>query len=367
MNREKEIIKVSVYGIVMNIFLVVFKGIVGFAVNSIAIILDAVNNLTDVISAVVTIVGTKLAGKSADKEHPFGHGRIEYIASVIIAIIILLAGLTSVKESIEKIIHPVDAKYSTISLIIIVVAVIVKFIFSRYAKKVGKEINSQSLQATGTDAFMDSILSFSTLITALINIQFGLGLEGYVGILISIIILKASIDILRDTLNSLIGVRVDCEFTKNIKETIQSFDEVEGVFDLTFHNYGPTNMMGSAHIQVNEKMTAQEIDKLTRNIRHKIRNEYGVLMTIGIYASNEKDEECEQIREDLEEIIKKYQSITQLHGFYVNKKDKIVSFDLIIDFKDKTPKQIRRNVEKEMKEKHSDYQYYVIVDNDFSG
>lgn len=311
MNREKEIVKVSIYGIIMNIFLVVFKGAVGFAVNSIAIILDAVNNLTDVISAVVTIVGTKLAGKRADKEHPFGHGRIEYIASVIIAIIILLAGLTSIKESIEKIIHPVDAKYSTISLVIIVVAVIVKFIFSRYAKKVGKEINSKSLQATGTDAFMDSILSFSTLVTAIINIQFGLGLEGYVGILISIIILKASIDILKDTLNSLIGVRVDCEFTKNIKETIQSFNQVQGVYDLTFHNYGPTKMMGSAHIQIDEKMTAKEIDKLTRSIRHKISSEFEVIMTIGIYAANGKDEECEQIHKELEEIIKEYPSITR--------------------------------------------------------
>lgn len=366
MNREKEIIKVSIYGIIMNIFLVIFKALVGLMTNSIAIILDAVNNLTDVVSAVVTIVGTKLAGKRADKEHPFGHGRIEYIASVVIAIIILLAGLTSVKESVEKIIHPVDAKYSTISLVIIVVAVIVKFIFSKYAKKIGKDINSKSLQATGTDAFMDSIVSFSTLVTALINIQFGLGLEGYVGILISIIILKASIDILRDTLNSLIGVRVDCEVTKNIKEAIKSFDEVKGVFDLTFHNYGPTNMMGSAHVQIDEKMTAKEIDKLTRNIRYKIRNEYGIIMTIGIYAANGKDKECEQIHKDLEEVIKKYPAITQLHGFYVDKEDKIVSFDLIIDFKAETPKNIRRSVEKEMKEKHGEYQYYVIIDNDFS-
>lgn len=366
MNREKEIIKVSIYGIMMNILLVIFKASVGFITNSIAIILDAVNNLTDVISAVVTIVGTKLAGKRADKEHPFGHGRIEYIASVVIAIIILLAGLTSVKESIEKIIHPVEAKYSIISLIIIVVAIIVKFIFSKYAKKVGKKINSQSLQATGTDAFMDSILSFSTLVTAIINLQFGLQLEGYVGILISIIILKASFDILRDTLNSLIGVRVDCELSKQIKEIIKSFDQVQGVYDLTFHNYGPTNTMGSAHIQIDEKMTAQEIDKLTRHIRYKVYDEYKIIMTIGIYAKNGEDEACDNIRQDLEEIINAYPAITQLHGFYVNKKEKTVSFDLIIDFKSDNPKKIRKSVIEEIKAKHDEYRYYVIVDNDFS-
>lgn len=366
MDREKKIIKASIYGIIMNIILVIFKAVVGFMVNSIAIILDAVNNLTDAISAIVTIVGTKLAGKKADKEHPFGHGRIEYIASVVIAGIILFAGLTSMKESVVKIIYPQEANYSMPSLIIIIVAVIVKFIFGKYVKNEGKKLNSQSLIATGADAFMDAVLSFSTLITAIINLRFKIGLEGYVGVFISIIIIKSSVDILKQTLNNLIGVKEDSELSKKITDTINSFEEVQGTYDLTLHNYGPTKILGSAHIQVEDKMTAKDIYKLTRIIRHKLYSEFNIIMTIGIYAVNDEDECSEEIRKDLEEIIDKYPEILSMHGFYVDENDKTVSFDLVIDFNANTPKDIKKKVKNEIKEKHKEYKYYVIIDNDFS-
>ena len=177
--REKKIIKVSIVGIAMNIFLVVFKAIVGFLANSIAIILDAVNNLSDTISATVTIVGTKLSTKSPDKEHPFGHGRIEYFSAVIVSMIVLLAGIGSLRESTIKIIEPVKASYTTVTLVIIIMAIFVKFIFGRYAKNVGKSINSQSLVATGADAFMDSVLSFSTLVCAIVSMFLHYNIEGY--------------------------------------------------------------------------------------------------------------------------------------------------------------------------------------------
>ena len=179
MEREKKIIRTSLLGILVNLVLVAFKAIIGVIVNSIAIILDAVNNLTDVISSIVTIVGTKMANKAPDKEHPFGHGRIEYFTSEIVSAIVLLAGITAIKESIEKIINPADTNYSIISLVIIAVAVIVKFVFGRYVKKVGKKFNSQSLIASGQDAYMDSVLSFTTLVAAIINYIWNLNLEGY--------------------------------------------------------------------------------------------------------------------------------------------------------------------------------------------
>ena len=202
MERNKVIIKTSVIGIVTNIILVVFKATVGLIVNSIAIVLDAVNNLSDAISSIITIIGTKLAGRKPDKEHPYGHGRIEYFASLIIAIIVFVAGATSGKESIEKIIHPVKADYTVISLIIIIVAVIIKFFLGRHVKKVGEKIDSQSLIASGTDAFMDAILSFSTLVAAVISLIWGISLEGYLGFIISVIIVKSSFDIIKETLNS---------------------------------------------------------------------------------------------------------------------------------------------------------------------
>ena len=214
MERQKTIIKTSILGIIVNLILVAFKAIIGILVNSIAIILDAVNNSGDAMSSIITIIRTKLSGKAPDKKHPYGHGRIEYFAAVIIAIILVIAGVTAFKESFEKIINPIHANYSIASLIIIIVAIIVKFVYGRYVKKIGKEINSQSLIAAGTDAFMDSILSLTTLIAALISLIWNISLEGYLGVIISIIIIKSSIEILKETIDSMIGERADPELSK---------------------------------------------------------------------------------------------------------------------------------------------------------
>ena len=366
MNRSKKIIKISIQGIIVNVVLVIFKAVIGFIVNSIAIILDAVNNLSDALSSIITIIGTKLSGKAPDKKHPYGYGRIEYLSSVIIAIIVLIAGLTSFKESFEKILHPEEANYSMVSLIIVAVAVVVKFVFGRYVKKQGENLNSQSLVASGTDAFMDSILSLSTLVAAIISLLWHLSLEGYLGVIISIIILKSSIEILRETLNSILGVRADSDLTNKIKEKVNSFKEVEGTYDLILHNYGPSEILGSAHIQVDDNMTAKDIHKLTRKIQHTILEDYGIILTIGIYAANTSDKEVALVKKELDEIIKKYPEILQVHGFYVDTETKSISFDLIIDFKTENRNTIKDNVLKEIKEKHPSYHYYAVIDNDYS-
>ena len=366
MERNKTIIKTSIQGIIVNVILVIFKAIVGVIVNSIAIILDAVNNLSDAISSIITIIGTKLAGRKPDKEHPYGHGRIEYFASLIIAVIVLVAGVTSGKESIEKIINPTKADYTIASLIIVAVAVVVKFFFGRYVKNVGKRIDSQSLIASGTDAFMDSILSLSTLIAAIISLIWGISLEGYLGFVISVIIVKSSFEIMKETLNSIIGSRADSELTQKLREKVNEFEEVQGVYDITLHNYGPSKIMGSLHIQVDDNMTAKEIHKLTRKIQLQIYEELGTVLTIGIYASNNSDEKYVKIKNELVKIIQKYKEILQMHGFYVDEENKTISFDLIIDFKAESKERVKDEVVKEIKEKYPEYNYYVILDTDFS-
>lgn len=365
MEREKKIIKTSILGIIVNIILVVFKAIIGIIVNSIAIISDAVNNLTDAISSIVTIIGTKLANKPADKKHPFGHGRIEYFTSVIVAFLVLVAGITAIKESIEKIIDPGEANYSIVSLIIIAVAVVVKFVFGRYVKKVGKKVNSQSLVASGEDAFMDSILSFSTLLAAIINFIWNLSLEGYLGIIIGLFIIKAAIDMLKETINTMIGERADKETANKIREKVCSYKEVQGAYDLTLHNYGPSKTIATVHIQVRDDMTAQEIHILTRGITIDVFEEYGILLTIGIYAANDKGE-FSDMKKDLGNVVKQYNDIKQLHGFYINKKNNNVYFDLIFDFDCENPKEIKDKIVKEMKDKYQQYEFNVILDDDFS-
>lgn len=366
MDRSKTIIKTSILGIIVNILLVIFKATIGLIVNSIAIVLDAVNNLSDALSSIITIIGTKLAGKAPDKKHPFGHGRIEYFSSLIIGTLVLIAGLTSAKESVEKIINPAKADYTTVSLIIIAVAVVVKFFFGKYVKKTGEKINSQSLIASGTDAFMDSVLSLTTLIAAIISLVWGISLEGYLGVIISIIIIKSSIEIMRETINSIIGERADQELTKKLKDKVNEIEEVHGVYDVILHNYGPTEIIGSIHIQVDDDMTAKEIHKLTRKIQMLIYSELGITLTVGIYASNNSSKEFAEIKNELTNIIKNYKEIIQMHGFYVDEETNMISFDLIIDFNAESKEQIRDEVVKQLKEKYPKYNYYVILDSDFS-
>ena len=366
MDRSKVIIKTSRKAIIVNILLVIFKAIAGILANSIAIILDAVNNLSDAVSSIVTIVGAKIAGKAPDKKHPYGHGRVEYIASVIIAIIILWAGITSFKESVGKIIEPSDVTYSALSITVITAAIFVKFFLGRYVKGTGQRINSQSLIASGTDAYFDAIIAFSTLIAAIVNMIWGLKIEGYIGVIIAGFIIKSGIEIMKEPINTMIGTRADAELSKKIKEHINSFDEVHGTYDLILHSYGPSKTLGAANIQVDENMTARKIHGLTRKIQHSVYKEFGIVLILGIYASNNEDKATMEIERKLRAIISEYKEIIQLHGFYVDTEKKVINFDIIIDFSAENPKQIKDEVTQKISAEYPEYKFYVVIDSDFT-
>lgn len=362
MTRQDTIVKTSVIGIVVNLILVAFKATIGILVNSIAITLDAVNNLTDALSSIITIIGAKLSRKAPDKDHPYGYGRIEYFSSVIIAAIVLWAGITALTESWPKIFNPDVTSYTTVSLIIIAVAVVVKILLGRYVKNVGERINSQALVASGSDALFDAILSLSTLAAAIISIFFHISLEGILGVIISLVIIKASIDMLRETVDSMIGERVDAELSRKIKESIREFPEVYGAYDLSLHNYGPEDMQGSVHVEVDDSLTALEIHNLTREIVLKILEEFGIIITVGIYARNDT---YKDIRSDLEVIASEYEEVLEVHGFIVNEEMKLVTFDIIVDF-DADREKVKNEILAKIKEKHPEFDYYIIDDYDVS-
>lgn len=366
MERNKRIIKISIQGIVVNLILVAFKAAVGFIANSIAIILDAVNNLSDALSSIITIVGTKLSAMRPNKKHPFGYGRIEYFSSVIIAVIVLVAGITSFKESLEKILEPESADYSIASLIIIAVAVLVKFFFGRYVRAQGKKLNSGSLIASGTDAISDSVLSLATLVGAILSFVWHISVEGYLGILISVFIIKTAIEILKDTIDEMIGVRTDPDLVKKVKKSIKSHQGVLGVYDFTAHNYGPNKIIATAHIQIDDNTPAKDIHLLTRQIEFDIYSKYGIILTLGIYASNDAPE-YQDIQKALKNILKTYENLLQMHGFYVDEEHKIITFDLIFSFDEKDPERCSKEIEAKIKAKYPEYNYSVILDADVSG
>ncbi len=259
-NRNKVIVKTSVVGIVTNVILASVKAVIGLMANSIAVVLDAVNNLSDALSSIITIVGNKLSRKLPNEKHPLGYGRIEYLTAMVIASIVIYAGITSCVESIKKIIHPEEADYSTVSLIIIAIAVVVKVILGRYVKSQGERVNSGSLIASGSDALFDAILSLSVLASALIFIFTGLSLEAYVGVLISIFIVKAGFEMLKDTVSDLLGKKNDNELTKQIKSLIRSEEGIHGAYDLVINDYGPEKKLASVHVELPDTMTVADLD-----------------------------------------------------------------------------------------------------------
>ena len=362
MSRQDKIVKTSIIGIVVNLILVAFKATIGILVNSIAITLDAVNNLTDALSSIITIIGTKLAGRAPDKDHPYGYGRIEYFSSVIIAAIVLWAGITALMESWPKIFHPDVTSYTPVSLVIIAVAVVVKFVLGQYVKKVGEDINSQALVASGSDAFFDAILSLSTLIAAIISIFWHISLEGILGVIISIVIIKASIDMLRETLDSMIGARIDPELSHSIKKSICEVPGVYGAYDLSLHNYGPEDMQGSVHVEVDDVLTAVEIQNLSRQIILKIYQEFSIILTIGIYAKNDK---YSHIRNYLDEIASQHEEILEIHGFIVYEDQNLITFDMIVDF-DADRQKAKDEVLSKIRAKYPEFNYIIIDDYDIS-
>ena len=366
MERSKKIIQVSIVGIIVNVILVAFKGAVGFISGSVAIIMDAVNNLSDALSSVITIVGTKLAGKAPDKKHPYGHGRIEHISAVTIAVIMLMAGLTSFRESFIRIVEPEAADYSVVSLVIISVAVVTKLLLGSYVKKAGKKYNSETLAASGTDAIFDSVISLSTLAAAIVSILFSISIEGYLGVFISILILKSGMSILLKSISDIIGARVDSELSINLKKHLCEYPNVLGAYDLTLHRYGPERIIGSVHIELPDEMTAREIHVLTHNITEDMYLNYGIILTVGIYASNTAEGVFAEMKEKLKSLTAEEPEILQMHGFYADTERMTVSFDLVIDFKSRRKTEIRDSLIEQMKALYPDYDFFVMLDSDFS-
>ena len=366
-DRGKIIIRTSIIGIVANVFLASFKAVVGLMSNSIAIVLDAVNNLSDAISSVITIIGTKLARKQPDKKHPMGHGRVEYLTATVISIIVLYAGVTSFVESIKKIIEPETPDYSGVTVVIIAVGVVVKILLGRYVKGVGEKVNSNSLIASGSDATFDAVISASTLVAAVIFIYSGISLEAWLGAIISVIIMKAGFEMLRDTVSQILGERVDASFSKAIKMTIAGFPEVRGAYDLVLHSYGPDTYMGSVHIEVLDTMTARELDRLMRDITHKVYEEHKVIMEgISIYSVNTSDDKAQDMLGRCREIVMSNDHVLQMHGFYADEIRKTINFDVIIEFAADDRRKIFDDIVEQISAEFPEYKVELTMDVDMS-
>ena len=366
-SRDAVIVRTSIIGILANVFLAAFKAVVGLTSNSIAIVMDAVNNLSDAASSVITIVGTKLAGKEPDRKHPFGYGRIEYLSAMVISLLVLYAGVTAFVESVKKIITPDAPDYTPVALIIVAVAVVVKIVLGRYVKGVGKKVNSDSLVNSGEDATLDSIISASTLVAAAVYLLFHISLEAWLGAIIAIVIIKSGVEMLRETLSQILGERADAELARSIKATVTSYPQISGAYDLVLHNYGPDAYNGSVHIEVPDTLSADDLDKLIRKVTVDVIQKHNVILTaISVYSINTKDAEAVAARERVAEIVRTNPHVLQMHGFYLDKAEKTLRFDIVVSFDAKDRRQVYQDICEKVQREYPDYTLQIAMDTDFS-
>ncbi len=364
-SREQVIVRTGFIGIGANLLLAGFKAAVGLLSHSIAVVLDAVNNLSDALSSLITVIGTKLASRKPDKKHPLGHGRTEYITALVVAALVLYAGITSGVESVKKIITPEEADYSVWSLVIIGAAVVVKLLLGLYVRATGKKVNSAALTASGKDALFDAVISVSVLISAVIFMTTGVSLEAYLGVIIAAVIIKAGVEMLMDTINDILGRRTDPELAAAIKKTLSADPHVNGAYDLILHEYGPEKHVGSVHVEIPDTMTADEIDLLERKLTADVYTAHGVILTgIGIYSMNTKDDEIKRLRSEVTHFVSSHEGVLQIHGFYVNKEAKTVNLDIILDFALPDREATYQEIVCGLQEKFPEWTFNTVMDID---
>ena len=335
-SRDKKIVQVSIVGIIAK----------------------------NAASSVITIIGTKLAAKSPDKKHPFGYGRIEYLSAMVISLIILYAGITSFVESVKKILQPEAADYSTVSLIIIAVAIGVKLILGSYVKKQGEKVNSGALIASGSDASFDATLSASVLASAIIYLIWGVSLEAYVGVVISCFIIKAGVEMMSETISDIVGRRGDPEVSRKVKQLLNEEPEVRGAYDLNLFNYGPDRYYGSVHVELPDAMTVEQVDQLTRRLETRVYLETGVILTgIGVYSYNTSNDEASRIRNTVQQKVLSHDWALQMHGFYADTEKKTLRFDVVISF-DISREEALKTICAEVQALYPDYSLTVVPDVD---
>lgn len=295
-----------------------------------------------------------------------GYGRIEYLSSMIVAAIVLYAGITSLVESIKKIIHPQEAEYSIISIVIIAVSVVVKFILGKYVKRQGEKVDSGALIASGADSIFDSILSLSVFISAIIYMIWSISLEAYVGVLLSGFIIKAGFEMMMETINHIIGQRQDKEISNKIKDLINDEKQVIGTYDLILFNYGPDKYYATVHLELPDTMSVAEVDQLTRRLQLKVYKKMEIILIgVGVDSYNTKDDETSRIRNDVQKLVLSHDWALQLHGFYIDIEQKNMRFDVIVSF-EKDFKDAVEIITDEVQQKYPDYKILMIPDIDIT-
>ena len=353
----------SIVGIICNVLLFLIKYAMGTLSRSISIVSDAFNNLSDCAGCLVTLLGYKMASKPADKNHPFGHGRMEYLTSLIIAALIIFVGIELLKNSVEKIINPVEIRFSFAVLFSLVFSIAVKLWMAVFNAELGKKINSSVLTATAKDSKSDVIATSATLIALICSLFTALPVDGVMGLLVSVFILKSGYDIVKDTVDELLGKPADPEIINHIKEYVLKNDKIIGIHDLIIHSYGPGNMIGSCHVEVKSNESFTEVHDIVDSIEREIHNNLNILMTIHMDPIEVNDMLTNKCKKLVNNIIHSIDSSLDLHDFRIVSGESHTNliFDLVVPFECKySNEELKQKIDMQLSKENINY-YTVIV------
>ena len=359
----------SVVGIFCNVLLFVVKGAVGFFLHSVSVMADAFNNLSDAGSSVVGLEGVRMASKPADEEHPFGHGRIEYIAALVVSFLVLQVGFTFFKDSIRKIQNPEELKFQAVSVIILVLSIGVKLWMGMFNKKLGKKIDSKVMMATATDAMGDVVTTTATIASVLFFRITGINIDGIVGIGVSLVVMWAGIGIAKDTLEPLIGEAVAPEEYVRISRFVEKYEGIVGSHDLSVHNYGPGRSMASIHAEVPNDVDIEVSHEIIDRIERDAAKRLGIFLVIHMDPVETKDEHVLEVRHQVEQILDAVDSRVSIHDFrMVDGKEQInLIFDMVVPFEYSTQKQneLKMTLRKLLQMADKRYQCVITIERSY--
>lgn len=364
-SREGQITAASSLNIAVNLLVSAVKIAIGLLTSSIAILSDGAHNMADAASSVLTIVGTKLSARKPTRKHPFGFGRIEYLTSLVVAALILYTGFEFFVSAVKLMFEPTQLDISYVSLVIICVAAVLKYILGAYTVRVGKKVDSLSLTAVGMESCNDSYISALTLLTALIFIFTGFSIDAYAGIITSVIIIKAGLEILSDTVSRLLGKAGDRELADSLYKEIRSTPGILNAADMMLHNYGPDAYSGSVNLEIDHKMTMEEVYSIVHELQLRIMHQYGVTMVFGLYAVDADSEDSRRMRAAIASFVSGYEHVLSYHALFISEKEKRIYCDLVVDYELESWEKLRCDFTEYMSGLYPEYSLELVIETEF--
>lgn len=356
-------------GIACNVLLSLAKMMVGMLLHSVSVMADAFNNLSDAGSSIIGLVGVKMAEKPADEEHPFGHGRIEYVAALIVAFLVIEVGFTFFKDSISKIRHPEELRFQMVSIVILGMSILVKLWLGMFNKKLGKKIDSQVMMATAADSLGDVIATAATVVSIVFWKVTGINIDGFVGLGVSLVVMWAGIGIARDTLEPLIGEATTPEDYRRIKKFVEKYDGIMGSHDLIVHNYGPGRSMASIHAEVPNNVSIEVSHEIIDRIERDAAKELGIFLVIHMDPLETEDQTVLKVRKKTEKAVEELDSRCSIHDFRMVKGEDQINliFDLVVprEYSEKKGDELMIRVIERMQEIDKRYQCVITLENSF--